>query len=113
MDFYFQLNYNKTVIDRQLYTVLDFLSDMGGVIEIFIIIFSVILAIVNYRYPETFAASRLYKILQHSDHEVVKENSDSNADQSSFFKPVGSNTRQCLNYCLPLRLAAYFKLSRE
>ena len=62
MDIYFQVDYNKLVIEREMYTVLDFLSDMGGVIEIFIMGFSTLLAIINYRYPEAFAASRLYKI---------------------------------------------------
>ena len=102
------------MIERELYTILDFLSDMGGVIEIFIIIFSVILAALNYRYPETFAASRLYKISKPSgDHEIIKEDSDSNADQSSFFEPGGSNTRQCLTYCVPIKLLKCCKLSRE
>ena len=62
MDLYFQVDYNKTVIERELYTILDFLSDIGGVIEIIVMSFGVVLAIVHHRYPEVFAASRLYKI---------------------------------------------------
>ena len=67
MDLYFQVDYNKTVIEREIYTILDFLSDIGGIIEMFIKSFGLILAIIHNRYPEVFAASRLYKMSQPSD----------------------------------------------
>ena len=95
MDLYFQVDYSKTVIERELYTILDFLSDIGGIIEIFIKSFGLMLAIIYNNYPEVFAASRLYKITQPSDQNLGKKdgNSSSHADQSSFFEPSGSNTR--------------------
>ena len=95
MDLYFQVDYNKTVIEREIYTILDFLSDIGGIMEMFIKSFGVMLAIIHNSYPEVFAASRLYRISQPSDQEFGKKDSNSSfhADQSSFFEPSSSNTK--------------------
>ena len=114
MDLYFQFDFNKTVIERDVYTILDFLSDIGGVMKMFIIIFRVLLAAINYRYPEVFVASRLYKISQPSDKNFDKKDKKRpHAEQSSFFKPSGFITRQCLSYYMPGRLNICCKLSRE
>ena len=69
VEIYFELDYDKTVIERQIYTVLDFLSDIGGIQSIFMIIFSVVLFTVNYKRPEAFIASKLYKIKRTDDNQ--------------------------------------------
>ena len=62
MTFNFELYYGKTFIEREIYTILDFLSDIGGLNDILIALFTIMLAMINSKNSEIFMASRLYKI---------------------------------------------------
>ena len=62
MEMFFEREYNKTEVERSIYTILDFLSDLGGVQSIFISLFTLALALINYKHPDAFMASRLFKI---------------------------------------------------
>ena len=55
------MNLDLTVIDRQVYNVLDFLGDIGGLAEALIYIFSFILAILNYEKFTTMLNRHLYR----------------------------------------------------
>lgn len=62
MDFNFELDYNKTFIEREIYSIFDFLSDIGGLNDMLIVLFTIMLSVINSNVPGIFVASRLYKI---------------------------------------------------
>ena len=87
MTFNFELDYSKTFIEREIYTILDFLSDIGGLNDILIALFTIMLALINSKNSEIFMASRLYKISKPvTDSEI--ENKSNSEEQSEFFKPT-------------------------
>ena len=47
---------------RNGYTILDLLSDMGGMYSILVAFFAALLALFNYNNFDTFMASRLFKL---------------------------------------------------
>ena len=72
MELYLEIDFNNVLIEREVYTSLDFLSDIGGLWSLFIPFFTVVLSLLNYKHPDTFMASRLYKITK--EKEERKEN---------------------------------------
>ena len=58
---YIQMDLDMTVIERSSYTVLDVLSDVGGLQGILISASSLVLGILNYHYLEGFLVSKLFK----------------------------------------------------
>ena len=58
----FEVNMDQIVITRSNYTVLDLLSDIGGIQGILAPILSIPLIFFNYKHFDTFMASKLYKI---------------------------------------------------
>ena len=56
-----QMNLDLTVIHREGYTVLDILSDVGGLQGILVSAFSLLLGIWNHNYLDNFIASKLFK----------------------------------------------------
>ena len=57
-----EMSLDKVDIERENYSFLDVLSDAGGIQSIFITTFSVIISLLNYKYFDTYMASRLFKI---------------------------------------------------
>ena len=58
---YIQMDLDMTVIERSSYTILDVLSDVGGLQGILISASSLVLGILNYQYLEGFLVSKLFK----------------------------------------------------
>ena len=57
----FEINLDTTVIDRQAYSVLDFLGDIGGLAEALIYISSFTLAIINLGKFDNMMSRLLYR----------------------------------------------------
>ena len=57
----FEINLDTTVIDRQAYSVLDFLGDIGGLAEALLYISSFTLAIVNLGKFDNMMSRLLYR----------------------------------------------------
>ena len=62
MDITLELNLDLLKIYRNSYTILDMLSDIGGINSIFITTFGLIASIWNYRHFDNYMASKLFKI---------------------------------------------------
>ena len=62
MNLNIELNLDRFFIVREPDTYIDVLADLGGVQSIFISLFSVILAVINYSHFDTFMTSRLFKL---------------------------------------------------
>ena len=61
-DLTIEMNLNLELIQRNGYTVLDLLSDVGGILEISTIVITYFLAFWNYNHLENFLVTRLYKL---------------------------------------------------
>ena len=61
-DLTIEMNMNLELIQRNGYTVLDLLSDIGGILEIMTICITYFLAFWNYNYFENFMVTRLFKL---------------------------------------------------
>ena len=61
-DVTFERNMDLTVISRDGYTVLDYISDIGGIQGILISFIAIILSLWNYNYLDNYMVSMLYKI---------------------------------------------------
>ena len=55
------MSMDLTLIERDGYTFLDILSDIGGLQGILSAVVSVILIIFNYKYLDSYLATKLYK----------------------------------------------------
>ena len=64
----FVMNPDLHVIERSGYSLLDLLSDIGGVQGILQSFFSLLVGILNYDYLSDSLASRLYKYKQSNNH---------------------------------------------
>ena len=62
MDITVELNQNQEVLVRNVYTILDVLSDIGGMQSFICSGFSLILACFNYKNLDNYMASHLYRI---------------------------------------------------
>ena len=71
------MNLNMNLIERSGYTVLDVLSDVGGLQGILISGISLILSITNYNYLENYLVYKLFKskavFLMTTQFEMIKE----------------------------------------
>ena len=56
----FELNLDLTVIDRQVYSLLDWLGDMGGMLEALVYLSTFVLAIINYGQFKAMLVSALF-----------------------------------------------------
>ena len=68
------MNLNLELIQRNGYTVLDLLSDVGGILEISSIVITYFLAFWNYNYFENYLVTRLYKLEKEGLDEESKKN---------------------------------------
>ena len=66
----FEVNMDQIVITRSTYTILDLLSDIGGIQAMLAPILSIPLVLLNYKHFKTFMASKLYKIKKDDSEEV-------------------------------------------
>ena len=80
-------------ISREHFSVLDLMGDIGGVQAILISFFQFILFFLNYRYFDSYMASKLYKIKKPEDEE---QKSKTHFERSDFFKP--GKWRNLCNY---------------
>ena len=55
------MNMDRTLIERKAYTILDILSDLGGLQGILISGISFLLSILNYNHLNSYLASQLFK----------------------------------------------------
>ena len=75
------------VIERNGYTLLDMLSDIGGILGILKSLFSLILGVINYDFLNDTLVSKLYK-LSYEENSMVKKTqvintgTEYNTDQS-------------------------------
>ena len=60
------MSMDQTLIQRSGYTILDILSDMGGMQNILISLISFTLSILNYNYLDNYLISKLFKSNQAS-----------------------------------------------
>ena len=94
-----EMNLDQTYIIRNGYTILDLLSDIGGIQSILRDLFNVILAFLNYNHMVTFMASKLFKIKKKQSEEVKNS---SYFERSSFFTPSKiSNLKEYMMDLLP------------
>ena len=56
------MNLNQLSINRQIYSSLELISDIGGIQAILLSLFGFILSVFNYNNFDTFLASRLFKL---------------------------------------------------
>ena len=91
------MNLDVNLIERSGYTVLDVLSDVGGLLSILISGISFILNIFNYNYLENYLVHKLFKSkavsLMTTQSEMIKE--------------------FCFNNCLLRKLACCYKKQRK
>ena len=62
MDITIEMNLNQLVIARDIYTFLDFLSDIGGIQGMLISGVALFMAFWNYNMLENYMVSKLYKL---------------------------------------------------
>ena len=62
MDITIEYNLDQTVVWREGYKVMDFLSDVGGVQSILMSLIGLFIGIVNYNMLDNFLIKRLYRI---------------------------------------------------
>ena len=58
----FELDLNFVVIDRQVYSVLDWLGDIGGLVESLFFIGGIVLMVFNYTHFDFLINSHLFRI---------------------------------------------------
>ena len=61
-DLTIEMNMNLKMVARDGYTILDFLSDIGGILGLLISGITYILVFWNYNYFENFLVTRLFKL---------------------------------------------------
>ena len=61
----YQMNLNKKVLERTIYTSLDLLADIGGIQGILMSFFGIITAACNSTYFDEYLISKLYKYKRH------------------------------------------------
>ena len=66
LDITVEMNLNQLVIARDGYTLLDFISDIGGMQGMMLSGAALILLMWNFNYLENFLVSRLYKLSSHA-----------------------------------------------
>ena len=80
----FELDQNFVVTDRQVYSVLDWLGDIGGLVESLFFIGGIVLMVFNYTYFDYLINSHLFKV--RSKDGGNKKKPLSNSDQKELNK---------------------------
>ena len=102
---------DRIEIERTAYTILDVLSDCGGILAILISIFQGFIYVINYNHFDTFMASRLFKLKKEDDNQVDYK---SYFDRSNFFTPSKcGNIRAYFMDCLPKRCVCCKRTRKE
>ena len=78
-----EIDYDKILIERNGYTIMDFLADIGGLHGTFVIAISLILSILNLNQLENFLISRLY----HSSEQTSQQEVHLKLKTSCFLAP--------------------------
>ena len=99
------MDLDLNVIQREGYTLLDLLSDVGGLQGILISAFSLLLSIWNHNYLENYIASKVYK--------VASDGGDQ--EPANLEIPNRANIKECcIDRFLPAKLSrACCKLKRK
>ena len=72
MEISIEMNLDQKTIARTGYTILDVLSDVGGIQSILISGFGILIGVWNYSNFENYLASRLYKIKNGTDDLIIQ-----------------------------------------
>ena len=56
------MNLNRVIIAREGYTILDFISDIGGMQSMLISFFALIIMIWNFHYAENYLVTKIYRL---------------------------------------------------
>ena len=67
MEISIEMSLDLEVIVRNSFTIMDLLSDIGGIEIILSLAFGFLVSILNHGYFDTFMASRLFKIKKQDD----------------------------------------------
>ena len=95
------MNLDQRVVTRVGYTVLDVLSDLGGIQRVLFTFFNIVTAIFNFRHFETYLASRLYKV-------------GALANESTYFKSSErKNLKELCLFYTPKRLICCCKRNKR
>ena len=62
MDITIEMELNQKVVSRAGYTVLDWISDIGGMQGVLISFFAIFIAFWNYNMLDNYLVTRLYKV---------------------------------------------------
>ena len=99
VDITIEMDLNLTVIAREGYTILDWISDIGGMQGMLLGLIAFLVAIWNYNQFQNYMVTRLYKMEKKDAREGKYENYD---ERSDFIFPCpGSNPRDCICDKLP------------
>ena len=79
----FEFDLDFTVTDRQVYSILDWLGDTGGLVEALFFIGGTVLILFNYTQFESLMVRHLYRIRPKNDNYKMKfQNSEKTLDNS-------------------------------
>ena len=81
MEITVERNLDQVVVVREGYTILDYLSDIGGMQGLIFSGFALLLSLWNYNYFDDHLVSRLYKFEQLASADSEKGKKQTNVDQ--------------------------------
>ena len=58
----FEMSQNLATVDREVYTALDWVGDLGGLFDGLSLIFSLVLAILTYKNYDTYMVAKLFQL---------------------------------------------------
>ena len=99
VDLLIELNLNLKVLERKNYTVLDVLSDVGGVYSVLFAVFSALINVCNYNNFDNFMAKRLYKLKKNNHTESDLDQSKDDDSMSSADDSEKYETLKPTKYC--------------
>ena len=97
------VNPHLPVVSRSNYTVLDVMSDVGGLAEVLFLFVSLGVSLLNYKNLNSFLTAKLYKMKAHSDPETL----------ANLTPTKCCNIRDFIFDCLPLRCQRKWRLPRK
>ena len=100
-------NLDITVLERNVYTILDVLSQVGGLASALVSLVVGIIGLMNYNHLESYMASKVFKIYEDNSDKHSSSNS-----QAITFSTWG-NITECLTDALPSRLVCCKKTKRQ
>ena len=74
MDITFEMNRHQRVVARNGYTILDFISDIGGMQGIMMLFFAIFCSMWNWNQLDNYMVSKLYKVMTDEGARRVKTN---------------------------------------